>query len=211
MFFWRNTMAYLLKCSCGKEVPVQSSQAGLEIACECGQAIKVPSLSKLRELSGKGAYEAGIIDTINRLIGCGELPAGNRCAVSGEPTEDAIELFVEAERISQVGTSVGQAVLVALLCSPLLAAAMAIKDPRDVGREIVVATPLRVSGIHHRRVRKASQRALKRWLRTIPVYAQLLKEYPRSRVVFHAPGELGSFDQSALQKPKDTRDLEFEI
>jgi hypothetical protein len=200
-----------LKCSCGREVPVQFSQAGAEIACECGQAIKVPSLSKLRELSGKGAYEAGIIDTINRMVASGELPAGNHCAVSGEPTADAIDLFVEAERVSQVGTSPGMAAAVALLCSPLIAIAMMLKAPKDVGRETFVATPLRVSGIHHQRVLRSSQRQLKRWLRSVPVYAQLLKEYPRARVVFQAPGELKSFGQLADQKPKDTRDPEFEI
>ena len=49
------TMAILLTCSCGEKVPVELSQAGGETACKCGQAIDVPSLSKLRELSGKGA------------------------------------------------------------------------------------------------------------------------------------------------------------
>jgi hypothetical protein len=151
-------------------------------------------LSKLRELSGKGAYEAGIIDTINRMLRAGELPAGDRCAVSGEPTSDLIDLYVEAERVSQVGSSLGQAALVAVLCSPILALTMTLKPPRDVGRSTFVRVPLRVAARYHERVLKSSQRALKRWLRSVPAYAQLLNEYPRAQVVFEAPDEFIALD-----------------
>jgi hypothetical protein len=200
-----------LACSCGQTIPVEFSQAGGETACKCGQTITIPSLSKLRELSGKGAYEAGIIDTINRMVASGELPAGDRCAVSGEPTSEAIDLFVEAEQVSQIGTSSGFAALLAAIFSPLVAAVMMLQPPRDVGRDTTVLTPLRVSAKRHKRVLRSGQRALKRWLRTVPVYAQLLKEYPRARVVFDAPGKLKSFREDADQKPKTTRDPDFEL
>jgi hypothetical protein len=120
-------------------------------------------------------------------------------------------LFVEAEQVSQLGTSVAMAALVAFLCSPILALAMTLRPPRDVGRDTVVLTPLRVSAKHHRRLLRSSQRALKRWLKTVPVYAQLLKEYPRARVVFDAPGELKSFRENADQKPKPANDSDFEL
>ena len=203
-------MAILLNCSCGQAVPVEFSQAGGETACQCGQPIKIPSLSKLRELAGKGAYEAGVIDTINRMVGSGELPPGQVCAVSGEPTDDVIDLFVEAERVSQVGNSVAQMALVAVLCSPILAAAMTLKAPRDVGRETLVLTPLRVAAKYHRRVSTSSQRRLKRWLRTVPVYSQLLQEYPRARIVFHAPGDIKRLNVKADAAQKDYRDPDFE-
>jgi hypothetical protein len=173
------------------------SQAGGETACGCGQSIKIPSLSKLRELSGKGAYEAGVIDTINRMVTSGELPPGNRCAVSGEPTDDVLDLFVEAEQVSQIGTNIAAAALVAVLCSPIIALAMTVKPPRDVGRDTLVLTPLRIAAKYHGRVLRSSQRKLKRWLKTVPVYAQLLAEYPNARVVLHAPGELKRFDESS--------------
>jgi hypothetical protein len=204
-------MAISLACSCGQAVKVELSQAGGETTCQCGQTIRIPSLSKLRELSGKGAYEAGIIDTINRMVASGELPGGDRCAVSGEPTDDDVELYVEAERVSQIGTSVAQAALVAFLCSPVLAIAMTLKPIRDVGRSTVVLTPLRVCAKHQPRVQRASQRALKRWLRTVPVYAQLLKEYPRARILLEAPGEMKSFTEKPDAKPNDTRDPDFEF
>ena len=204
-------MAISLACSCGQAVLVELSQAGGETACQCGQTIRIPSLSKLRELSGKGAYEAGIIDTIHRMVASGELPAGDRCVVASEPSDDVFELYGEAEQVSQIGTSVAQAALVAVLCSPVLAIAMALKPIRDVGRSTIVLTPLRVCAKHQPRVLRASQRALKRWLRTVPVYAQLLNDYPRARILFEAPGEMKSFTETPDAKPKDARDPDFEL
>ena len=174
-------MSITLTCQCGTLVPVELPQAGSEFVCECGQLIRVPSLSKLRELSGKGAYEAGIIDTIQRMIGSAELPSGETCALCSEPTNDVMDLYVHAEQVSQIGTSVGAGALVAVLFSPLLALAMTIKPQRDIGRDTFVPVPLRMCAKHERRVRKASQRTLKGWLRAVPVYARLLREYPRPR------------------------------
>ena len=145
------------------------------------------------------------------MVGSGLLPQGNLCAISGEPTDDVIDLFVEAEQVSQIGTSVAQAALVAALCSPIFAIAMTLKTPRDVGRDTHVLTPLRVSAKYHGRVSKASQWKLKRWLRTVPVYAQLLQEYPRARIVLHAPGEIKRFNEKADAKQKDHKDPDFEI
>jgi hypothetical protein len=169
-------------------------------------------LSKLRELSGKGAYEAGIIDTINRMVGSGELPWGDRCAVSGEPTSDAIDLYVEAERVFHGGSNTALIALFAVACSPLLALVIAQKSRPDVGRTTVVNTPLRVAARNQRRVlRWSSQRAIKRWLRSVPVYAQLLKEYPRARVVFQSPSEVKGFNEASLEKVKDLRDPDFDV
>jgi hypothetical protein len=204
-------MAISLDCTCGQAVLVELSQAGGETTCRCGQTIRIPSLSKLRELSGKGAYEAGIIDTIQRMVASGELPAGDRCVVSAEPTEDVFEFYVEAERVAQVGTSVAQAALVSFLCSPVLAIAMTLKPIRDVGRSTIVLTPLRVCAKHQPRVLKSSQRALKRWLRTVPVYAQLLKDYPRARILLEAPGEMKPFTEKPEAAPNDVRDPDFEF
>ncbi len=42
---------YSVTCTCGKEIPVQASQAGQNLTCECGQAVSVPKLRELRLLS----------------------------------------------------------------------------------------------------------------------------------------------------------------
>lgn len=42
---------YLLPCTCGKHIPIETAQAGGEVLCECGLAVKVPSLLKIKKLS----------------------------------------------------------------------------------------------------------------------------------------------------------------
>src|SRR4051812_23375905 len=91
-------MKYSIACSWGKFIAVPAAHAGTTIDCGCGAPVKVPSLSKLREFAGKNAYEAGMIDVINGMLGRGELPTGTHCAVSGEPTDAILELQVQAER-----------------------------------------------------------------------------------------------------------------
>ncbi len=41
---------YLLSCPCGKKVPVETTQAGQTVECECGRSLEVPTLKGLREL-----------------------------------------------------------------------------------------------------------------------------------------------------------------
>jgi hypothetical protein len=183
-------MEFSVECSCGRRLIVGSAEAGTTVACECGAPVAVPSLGKLRELAGRGAYEAGTVDTIIAMIKRGALPAGSACAVSGAATNDVIDLYVEAERI-YVGSDRSAYAWLGLLISPILFAGLFQKPRPDVGRETIVPAPLRVAARHHLRVRRASQRALKRWLRSVPVYAQLLEEYPRARVHGKRPAGRG--------------------
>src|SRR5262245_45360110 len=87
-------MGFTLVCSCGRDLPVEASQAGTSVTCECGAQVTVPSLGKLRELSGQDSYESSTIDTIHRLVRQGELPAGCICALTGEPTQEVLDLYV---------------------------------------------------------------------------------------------------------------------
>ena len=45
---------YLLPCPCGRQIPVQASQAGQQLQCECGAALEVPSMRGLAELERIG-------------------------------------------------------------------------------------------------------------------------------------------------------------
>jgi hypothetical protein len=175
-------MAFSLECSCcGRSLAVETTQAGTALLCECGVQVAVPSLGKLRELAGRSAYETGTIDVIHGMLRRGELPAGDRCAVSGGSTQDVIDLYVEAERIYRASDTRAFAWLGVLL-SPIFLLGL-LQEPRpNVGRETIVPTPLRVAAAYLPKVRRSGQRALKRWLRTVPVYAKLLEEYPRARV-----------------------------
>jgi hypothetical protein len=39
---------YEVQCPCGRAIVVGAAQAGSQVACECGQAVQVPSLLKLK-------------------------------------------------------------------------------------------------------------------------------------------------------------------
>jgi hypothetical protein len=41
---------YLLSCSCGKEVPIETAQAGGNVLCDCGLSLKVPTLLQIKKL-----------------------------------------------------------------------------------------------------------------------------------------------------------------
>lgn len=41
---------YKLSCECGKAYPVEISQAGRSIVCECGKTIQIPSMLKMKKL-----------------------------------------------------------------------------------------------------------------------------------------------------------------
>jgi hypothetical protein len=191
-------MQYLLDCPCGRKVPVQRSQAGENVTCECGSEFRVPSLSKLRELSGIAPYESSVLDTIQGMVERGELPAGDVCALSGTPTRDTLDVSVVVP-IAFQGREGPAGVFMTLWWAPLFDAnwlsflsgvfqvvfgqTVPVEDsdlPQHRAR--MVSTPLRISSQHQAKLRRASQRRLKRLLRTVPVYAQLLDENPVVRI-----------------------------
>jgi hypothetical protein len=177
-------MKYHVLCGCGKSLPVKTEEAGTTIRCDCGESVTVPSLSKLRSTVGLGAYESGAIDTILRMLDEGILPWGETCAESGRPTRDVLPLHVQCERIHAPADNT-KVILLALLVTPLALLGLR-KDQREaVGRDTSVVVPLRLSRAYHRSLSRwggGSQRRLQRLLRTVPVYARLLDEYPNATI-----------------------------
>ncbi len=43
-------MKYLLPCSCGQTTPIEISQAGETITCQCGAELTIPALREIRKL-----------------------------------------------------------------------------------------------------------------------------------------------------------------
>ncbi len=136
---------FSVDCRCGQTLAVQAAQAGTSMSCACGAHVKVPSLSKLRERAGKPAYETSTIDVIHGMLSRGELPSGGRCVVSGQATDDIVELQVEAERIYRAGDNVIWAAFLAVVVSPLFLLTAYQKPRPDFGRHTIVPTPLRVA------------------------------------------------------------------
>lgn len=49
---------YLLPCSCGQELEIDTAQAGLSVRCVCGAELAVPSLAAIRKLRESAAPAA---------------------------------------------------------------------------------------------------------------------------------------------------------
>jgi hypothetical protein len=90
-------MTFSVPCDCGNAFDVTATQADTSVTCSCGRVVRVPLLSKLRQMAGQGEFETNTIDTINRMLRNGELPSGDRCAISGNPTKDEYDLYVQCE------------------------------------------------------------------------------------------------------------------
>lgn len=41
---------YLLPCSCGQIIPVETSQAGEDVTCSCGLTVRIPTMLKIKKL-----------------------------------------------------------------------------------------------------------------------------------------------------------------
>jgi hypothetical protein len=124
------------------------------------------------------------------MISEGTLPPTRECVLTGRVTDDIVKIRVECERVWKRGPGKGRwafAVFSVLILPfwpvwALLSWALLDERREDLGHNIVVQLPLRVCGECHSRLRRLSQRRIRRLLREVPVYAQLLAEYPGARV-----------------------------
>jgi hypothetical protein len=176
---------FSLPCQCGLAVTVAAGEAGSTVQCDCGADVRVPSLGRLREMVGKAPYESGTADMIRRMVQTGELPAGRTCVVSRTPTDDVLEFRILVPRSFSSGKSSEQNALLYLwLFGPLVFLYISRFRPPKIeeGDAVHVVAPLRVSSRNHSRVRRMSEGRLKKLLRTVPVYAELLDENYLARV-----------------------------
>jgi hypothetical protein len=182
---------FSLDCPCGQTVTVAASQAGSAVRCACGAELKVPSLGRLRELSGKDRYESGPGDTIRRIIQSGELPAGRTCVLSGQPTDDVLLFEVLLPKFFKYQAAEDYSklfVLMALLgWLGMLLLGLFSRPKFDAEGALTVQAPLRIAARYHSKVRRMGDWRLRRLLRTVPVYALLLGENPFARVFVAKP------------------------
>jgi hypothetical protein len=69
---------YLLPCSCGRQVLIETTQAGERIRCECGAELEVPTLLEIarleRKAEGTVSTEQGNWGGRQRMLFVGFLP-----------------------------------------------------------------------------------------------------------------------------------------
>lgn len=190
---------WIAVCSCSARHSISPRQAGEHVACHCGSRLEIPSLGKLRLISGKGQYEAGTIDTIHYMIQSGALPLGQRCVVSGRITSDIFVVYYHCEFATEKFKNPRDSVfsffefLVAIL-APMLYLPFALffdsrrkqAEPTEVGYNRGVGLPLRVDREFHAELWKEERRQeLIQYLNRVPVYQKLLSEYPNGMFQFY--------------------------
>lgn len=61
-------MAMSVKCPCGRAIPVSAGQAGAEVVCSCGQAVRVPLLTELRRASGEASDPSELAQALHAML-----------------------------------------------------------------------------------------------------------------------------------------------
>ncbi len=102
-------------------MPVESGMAGDMIPCSCGRTIKVPSLSKLRSMSGVASPELQPDFEVEVLLAKNLLPLESTCVECGKPTNQVVSVYVECSRVTIVPPRSRTNLLMTALLWPVVA------------------------------------------------------------------------------------------
>jgi hypothetical protein len=136
-------------------------------------------------MSGIGAYESNLLDTIWRMIDEGALPWGETCAVSGRPTSDILHFQVKLDVDDGWRDRIVTWLTVIYMFGPLLAILFAVvaKPFAVPDTDDVAIVPVRVDRKYHRSLAWwGTQAKLRVLLSKVPVYARLLEEHPLAKI-----------------------------
>jgi hypothetical protein len=177
-------MDFSVTCSCGNSISVSAANAGGDVRCACGKLITVPSLSDLREGIGHTKYDLGIVGRVRKAIADKELPSGRVCLKCGIETTSTLCFSVECERPWRSDGGFWKYFFVYLLAPIwIFAYVRREQDSAEVfGRETVVDVPLLICPVCQPTLRKSWRKSLIALLQKVPLYKQLLHEYPQSTV-----------------------------
>lgn len=181
-------MRYYLDCSCGKELVVEEGAAGSAQTCLCGRTLTVPSLAELRRSSGLREPTLSPAKAIETLVLAGKLPAEKQCLICGEPTDAVVRCMADCERAyvkaGRPWWQIAFLFLLALMSLGVLAAGVisrrADDEVHEFGSDIILPVPLRVCKACGQNLTEPDD--LKAVMRHVPLYAELLDEFPQAHV-----------------------------
>lgn len=177
-------MNFTISCPCGKDVTVTATDAGVEVRCHCGNVNTVPSLSELRRAAGQSRYNQGIVDRVKQNVADRVLPSESACVKCGVPTGGVLYLTVECERTYRSGGGFWKHFFLFLLAPIWIWGQLRRDYSTEVfGRETFLDVPLLICPSCEMAIRKSRlARARKALLKKVPLYAELLREYPQATV-----------------------------
>src|SRR5262249_19236033 len=91
-------MEFYVECSCGRQVVVSESAAGLDADCPCGRTVPIPSLGELRARAGVPRYPVAPELVIEECVATGAFPIGTACAHCSVDTTEMAVVVIECER-----------------------------------------------------------------------------------------------------------------
>jgi hypothetical protein len=177
-------MKYRVNCSCGDSVSVSETEAGSQVKWWCGRVVEVPSLRELRRQAGEPGPTVSPEMAIEALLLSGSLPEEEQCILCGVPTDGCVYCRTECERayVRRSGSPTWARAL-AFLTFGLLGYVVVSATPRleqEWGKDRIFSLPLRVcKGC---RGRLTSTKAVKDAMCRVPLYRQLLKKFPGTKV-----------------------------
>ncbi|HEY1859307.1 MAG TPA: hypothetical protein VGG61_03080 [Gemmataceae bacterium] len=177
-------MNLAVPCDCGGSVNVTEGDAGSWLTCPCGRTVVVPSFRELRRQAGAPVKELPPELVLESLLLAGKLPDEQECVLCSEVTSGCITYFVEFERARVVdGNAPWWARAAAILVFGwlgLLLSRMSRGPTVEIGKDRALRLPLRICEQCCSRLIDAG--AIKRALRSVPLYRKLLDRYPRAMI-----------------------------
>lgn len=172
--------------SCNRSLSVSASQAGAAVNCDCGAVVQVPRMSQLRKSAGETAIPLSTAEAVGKMVANGELPQNEVCPLSLRPANETLHVHAICEQPWTTGGGDSTQTAIALGCLfGWFGYVMARESERPEerhGRDTVVDLPIRISSDVRDRYHRQNQAQLKSLLSQTPMYAKLLKEYPKSKI-----------------------------
>ena len=163
-------------------------------------SIDVPTLSELRASAGQTSIPLDVIERIEKMIFDGELPITDGiCPLTQRPANLTIFLHVECERARVVGGEPSglRMTILTLVFGWWVWLPNTLQKPKpeeEHGRDRSVVLPIRLSHEGLQELSQLRQGKLRLLLNAIPIYSELLQEYPEAIVSY---SETDSRNQSA--------------
>ena len=183
-------MTFHYTCECGHQLTFAATSAGTLVPCRCGRQVKIPKLSDLKRLAGQPTEFISIADQLRTMYLDKQLPPDTHCMLCQTKTASTLECWVECERAKVYASGIGPTVVTALFVNAILPffgwiylppGAGVSRDAEAYGNDLVVRTPLSIcENCLHRTSR--TEASIRTFLRSVPLYRQLLDTYPGARV-----------------------------
>jgi hypothetical protein len=188
-----NELMVGLTCGCGRMIFARRTDAGGVIACECGRAVPVPRLSRLRELAGADAYVTNPAEAIRKAQSEGHDPAGDHCLLCGSATPLFYTCNAICERSHMARSPDDSSSLVQWFFLPWFLNLLLYSRRGEVqadrrGHDVEVNFKLPVCGACAQTQGDVTRASVaKRIMARVPMYAELLEYYSGLKLKIQRP------------------------